>query len=147
MYSSWFCWYPAVIHGGLIRHMTLFQFPCMYKNWQCVWICGQFMNKFHEVVSRRYIIFYFSWMFSKYQLYSCPCYQLAGIFLCLVLVWRICPLLRWVLKSLRICVWELLYHFSSKIVFFYIGWIPCILGKYNQNYNVIFCDIIPLRNI
>ena len=69
-----------------------FQFYCMYRELQCVWICGQFISKFHEVLSRRYIFLYFSWTFSKYQLNSCSCRQSAGVFICLVLVWRICQL-------------------------------------------------------
>ena len=69
-----------------------FQFYCMYRELQCVWICGQFISKFHEVLSRRYILVYFSWTFSKYQLDSCSCCQLTGLILCLVLVWRICQL-------------------------------------------------------
>ena len=78
-----------MFHDGQIRHMVLFQFSSMYRDFQSVRICGQFASKFDEVVSRRYIILYVSRMFSEYQLDSCPCCLLAGVFLCLVLVWRI----------------------------------------------------------
>ena len=90
----------------------------MYKDIHWVWIFDQFMSKFHEVVSRRYIMLYFSRMSSKYQLYSCSCCQIAGIFLFSFGLENLSICGRGILKSMSISGWGLLCAFSFKSLSF-----------------------------